>query len=91
MAKKAHNAKYAADILNEVFSLGVEDPRNIVSIKTGLHRRIHTDIYYGWANSVIISAYESANGDKEKQVSNVSNALASVRTYVLLLDCGAPF
>jgi len=27
------------------FSLGVEDPRNIVSIKTGLHRRIHTDIY----------------------------------------------
>jgi len=45
-------------------------PYNLVSLKTWLHRRLHTDEYYGWANSVIISAYHSANGNKARQRSN---------------------
>ena len=55
--------------------LGYNSPYNLVSLKTGLHRRLHTNEYYGWANSVIISAHNSANGNKAKQRSNVIGAL----------------
>ena len=67
VAKKAHNDKYAADILWEVLPYGVENSKNKLYIKTGLHRRLHTNAYYGWANSVVISAYKAAGEDRIKK------------------------
>ena len=90
VAKMARNAGYARTILRSV-GIGVNDKENLQLIKTGLHRRLHTDTYYGWSNSVVISAYESANGNSDLQKSNVLSALETIRAFVLMLDKRAPF
>ncbi|MDF1494827.1 AHH domain-containing protein [Caproiciproducens sp. CPB-2] len=91
VAKAAPNAAYAARILREVLPRGVEDSANKLLIKTGLHRRIHTNTYYGWANSVVISAYNAANGNIARQRTNVYGALTTIRSYVLSLDAVSPY
>jgi len=90
VAQKASNARYAREILQAV-GIGVNSPVNTVLIKTGLHRRLHTNSYYGWANSVVIAAYKAANGDLKRQRSNVLIALNTIRQYVLALNAVAPF
>ena len=91
VAKKAPNAKYAAAILRDVFEDGTENYENLMIIKTGLHRRLHTNAYYGWANSIVISAYNSALGNKTLQKSNVKKALRTIRVVVAMMDAIAPF
>ena len=90
VAKKAPNAQAARDILDDV---GIEynSPDNLVSLKTGLHRRLHTNLYYSWANSIVISAYHSANGDKTLQRAYVLTALNTIRMSLLLMDQVAPY
>ena len=75
VAKAAPNAKYAYAILVKVGIKPKTDSQNLVLIKAGLHRRLHTDLYYGWANSIIIRAYNLANGDYMQQQDNVKKAL----------------
>jgi len=91
VAKNAPNATYAAKILNEVLPLGTEDPMNLLLIKPGLHSRLHTNAYYGWANSVVISAYNSANGNKILQRVNVYVALGVIKEFVSTMNAVAPF
>ncbi len=90
VAKRAHNAKRAADILEDV-GLGVNHFENLILLKTGLHRRIHTDVYYGWANSMVISAFEAAQGNLSKQESNVKTALRSLRAFLNEMNRNAKF
>ena len=85
-AKKAKNAVHAAKILNEVLPNGVEDAQNKVWISTDIHRRIHTVPYYALVNEIIIFAYTSANGDKQKEESNVIAALGSLKVFIYSLD-----
>ncbi len=91
VAKAAPNASYAAKILRSVLPKGVEDSANKLLIKTGLHHRIHTNLYYGWANSVVISAYNSAKGNKAKQKTNVYAALTAIKAFVKFLDNISPY
>ncbi|MBQ7344495.1 MAG: AHH domain-containing protein [Oscillospiraceae bacterium] len=90
VAKRASNASYAKKILNAV-GIRIDPPLNLVSLKTGLHRRVHTNMYYGWANSVVISAYHSANGNKKAQYLNVVGALSVIRTFLLAMNEVSPF
>lgn len=64
--------------------------QNLVSLKTGLHRRLHTNTYYGFANSVIISAYDKGRNDYERK-RNVNLALGTLRTMLLSMDAFAPY
>lgn len=90
VAQRAPNASLARNILKKV-GIGYNSVYNLVSLKTGLHRRLHTNEYYGWANSVVISAYNSANGNKVMQKSNVIGALNTIRAYLLAMDAVSPF
>lgn len=81
-AKKAPNAIRAATILKEVLIRGVEDEANLVWVKTDVHRRLHTDLYYLVANKIIIIAFESANGNKQLQEANVRQALGFLETLI---------
>ena len=85
-AKKSVNARRAAAILNEVLPGGVEDPLNKVMLKTSVHRRIHTSLYYLLVNETIIAAYTQANGDKQKQYSNVVAVLGTLKTFLETLN-----
>ena len=90
VAKKAWNAAPAAAILNQILPNGVENPINKISIKTGLHRRLHTHLYYGIANAIVIHAYYSSN-DPIKQQQNVVVALGVLRGIVAYLNTMAPY
>ena len=90
VAKMAHNAEQARNVLRSV-GLNVESNLNKVSIKTGLHRRLHTNMYYGWANSVVISAYDAAKGNKAKQKTNVENALSQIKKLLQGLSSISPY
>jgi hypothetical protein len=85
-AKKAKNATKAATILNEVLPGGVEDAQNKILISTDVHRRIHTIPYYALVNELIIWAYESADGDKQKETANVIATLGALRVFITSLD-----
>ena len=90
VAKKAPNAQRARDILDAV-GIGYNSPYNLVLLKTGLHRRLHTNTYYGFANSVVISAYEAANGDPNLQLANVIIALDTLRRYLEAINAVSPY
>ena len=85
-ARKARNAEPAALILMEVLPNGVEDPENLVAVHTDVHRRIHTNLYYFLVNQMIIVAYESADGNKVLQQTNVRETLAYIRAFIEALN-----
>ena len=91
VAKAAHNATLAAKILREVLPLGTEDPANLIMIKPGLHARLHTNAYYGWTNSIVISAYNGAKGNIFLKKANVYTALAVIKSFVRSLNNASPF
>ena len=91
VAKKAINANLARAILASLGINYLSSKENLVEIKTGLHRRLHTNQYYGWANSVVISAYNAANGDYKKQLINVKTALANMKLILKGISDLSPF
>ena len=90
VAKEARNARPAAAILKETLPDGVENPLNKIRIKTGLHRRLHTKIYYGIANSYVIGAYYLGH-DAESRQQNVTISLLVLWTIVYNLNSAAPY
>ena len=91
VAKMAKNAKLARVILASVGIDYWNSSENLVKIKAGLHRRLHTNKYYGWANSVVISAYKAANGDLGKQSFNVKSALGNMKNILETISGLSPF
>ena len=86
VARKSPNAARAASILNKVLPGGVEDPLNKVLVKTSVHRRLHTNLYYTFANNLVIGAYLHADGNIQQQHSNVIAALTGLRVFVESLN-----
>ena len=89
VAQRAPGAAHAQKILAEL-EIGINDPVNTVSINTCLHRRLHTKLYYELVNIVIVGAYNSAGGDREQQIENVTSALKAIRSFIFVLDRTTP-
>ena len=85
-AKQAFRAAEAAGILNEILPGGVENPLNKVNLKTSVHRRIHNNVYYSLVNILVIEAYNSAAGDRQKQYDNVATVLGALRGFLESLN-----
>ena len=90
VAQNDRRAIPAATILNMIYPRGVNDAANIVSIKTSLHRRLHSNAYYIAVNFLIVSAYDLANGDVDQQRLNVQNTLNAIKTVLLGMSAMAP-
>ena len=89
VAQRATGADHTRRILAEL-EIGINDPVNTVSINTCLHRRLHTKLYYELVNIVIVGAYNSAGGDREQQMENVTSALGAIRSFIFVLDRMTP-
>ena len=89
VAQMAYNASLARSVLRTV-GIGINSRENRVLIKTGLHRRLHTNTYYGFANAVVISAYNKGSGNYQKRF-NVLNALKTLKGMILAMDAIAPY
>lgn len=90
VAKAAPNAGQAQAVLASV-GIGLNSIENLVYIKTGLHRRLHTNVYYGFTNSVVISAYRAGGNNPIQQRDNVILSLRGLKTFLLSLDQFAPY
>ena len=75
----------------KILFIGYNSPENLIILKIGLHRRLHTNLYYGWANSVVISAYNSANGDEMEQRIRVRAALSTIKGCLRAINQIAPY
>ena len=53
---------------------------------TGLHRRLHTNLYYEMLDIIIVSAYNSAGGDPVQQPENVRVALGTIKAFIVGLE-----
>lgn len=89
VAQRASGAAPAQKILADL-EIGIDEPVNKVSISTCLHRRLHTKLYYELVNIVIVGAYNSAGGDREQQMENVTSALGAIRSFIFVLDRMTP-
>ena len=85
VAQRATGADCARKILDEL-KIGIDEPINTVSINTCLHRRLHTKLYYELVDAIIVSAYNSACGDREQQTKNVKAALGTIKAFIVGLE-----
>ena len=85
VAQRATGADRTRKILDEL-KIGIDEPINTVSINTCLHRRLHTKLYYELVDAIIVSAYNSAGGDREQQTKNVKAALGTIKAFIVGLE-----
>ena len=90
VAKRSIHAAPAALILNSILPGGVENPVNKISIKTGLHRRLHSYLYYSMVNSTVIAAFCNSSNPVQQQA-NVVSALGILRGILEILNALAPY
>ena len=81
VARTSPHALMARSILREV-NIKIDSNENIIEIKTGLHRRLHTLTYYKLVDLIIVEAYESAGNDKIKQRDSVLSALGVIKNIL---------
>ena len=92
VARRAKNpyAVHARSILAKV-GININSQLNLVGLKTGLHRRLHTTAYYALTDTVITEAYESAKGDPVRQRQHVIAALNELRLFLLAMNRISPY
>lgn len=81
VARTDHRADVSRSIIEEV-GINVDSIENIVWVKTSVHRRMHTNVYHKWVESVITNAYNSANGNEVLQKVKVRSALKYLKKQV---------
>lgn len=89
VAKGSYKAIEARNVLNGI-GIGVEDVRNKIWLKKGLHRRLHTNTYYKMTNEIVVKCYNMTT-DKNKRRNNVLGALGIMKQTLNALDKMAPF
>jgi len=89
VAQTARKAQLARDVLKRV-GIGVNHKRNLVSIKTGLHRRLHTNKYYETINDIMNSAYSKKYSYSTNQL-RVFTALDLIKAWLLSKSFLSPF
>ena len=91
VAQNDPRAKPAQEILTEVGINRFNDPVNLVPLKTGLHRRLHNDLYYHYVNFEIVSAYNAAGGNPVLARENVYRKLNQISMMLQVWDAVVPY
>ena len=91
VAQKAKTAEPARRILEKVGIDYYNDEVNHVMLKTGLHRRLHSKLYYAWVNDRITQAYERGEGNLTLQREYVIFELGRIRMELQVLNEFFPY
>jgi len=70
--------------------LNVNNPQNLISIKTGLHRRLHTNKYYETINNIMNYAYNKKYSYKTNR-KRVIAALDAIKVWLKTKSFFSPF
>lgn len=87
VAQTAAAAKPARDKL-EAIGMSVHDSANLVALRTGMHKHLHTPVYYNFVNMYIVNAYNASPG---RESSAIRQALNQLRMFLLAISAGCPF
>ena len=68
----------------------INDPRNLVELKTGLHKRLHRKVYFALVNDRLKNAYKNGKNKKEK-TKKVDSAVGRLKAALKALNAKAPF
>ena len=90
VARKEALAEPAREVLKKLKIDVEEDGDNLTYIKTGLHKRLHTTVYYKFVNKIVERAEECGKTKLEK-VRNVRLALRFIEAMIIGLDKMAPY
>jgi len=90
VAKKSLNAHLARTALKGV-GYSVDDDVNLIRLKTGLHKRLHTNLYYEFANALVYQSYYAASGNPAQQKANVDATLGVLKVFLTGLNAMAPY
>ncbi len=74
--KKSPKSAIARKCFDDV-GLSVEDKFNKVPVKTGIHRRLHTNVYYGLINTGVLIAY-ALGRDRDSKANNIKAFVGTV-------------
>lgn len=89
VAKGAYKAKEARNALYGV-GISVDSNLNMIWLKKGLHKRVHTNNYYRMTNEIVVKCYNMTT-DRKKRENNVKGALKIMKQTLTALDKMAPF
>ena len=90
VAKGATKAKAAQNALANVGIKYKSDNRNLIRIKTGLHRRLHTNKYYAFVNELVVDAYNKGKSYTQRK-NNVEKVLKKLKNMISSMNKLAPF
>ena len=90
VAKTAKKAKLARRIYVTRTKHEIDDPRNLIPLKKGLHKRLHRKQYFELVNVIVSKAYHSTKTYKKK-VNKVDNAVKKIRNSLSIMNEASPF
>ena len=89
VAQTALLAKPSRDILSKV-GYTINSSVNLVKIKTGLHKRLHSTKYYMAVNAILGTAYSKKFSNSKNQ-QRVFAALTTIKVWLKIQSNSAPF
>ena len=90
VAKGSTKARAAQNALANVGIKYKSDNRNLIRIKTGLHRRLHTNKYYAFVNELVVDAYNKGKTYNQRK-KNVEKVLKNLKSMISSMNKLAPF
>jgi len=90
VAKGDHRVKEVRDILSDVGINYKTSSQNLIWLKTGLHRRVHTNRYYAMVNQMVINA--SKKGEKDgKTRRHIRSTLLYIKVFLRAMNKVSPY
>ncbi|MEY9975693.1 AHH domain-containing protein [Lysinibacillus sp. RC79] len=89
VAQTAPLAQAARNIIKNV-DIKINDKINLIELKTGLHRRLHTKLYYGAINVLMESSY-STKKKKNDNLKSVKAMYNLIKIWLGKFNAWAPF
>ncbi|WP_029504306.1 AHH domain-containing protein [Lachnoclostridium phytofermentans] len=91
VAQTAGAAKPARDILEKGdVNISVNADTNLVPLKTGVHKHLHTTIYYEMVNYYIINSYMAVTANESARVA-INRSLTEIKAILLAISNASPF
>ena len=89
MAQNAAAADPARQILDmKDVKIDINDPANLVTIKTGVHQHLHTSLYYTTINLIVCSTYKQGRSDNKFRI---EKKLLAVQGFLRTISNASPF
>ena len=90
VAKHHRSAQAARNYYVNKTDHEIDDSRNRIRLKTGLHKRLHRKVYFALVNDRLKNAYKKGK-NKDEKTEKVDSAVGRLKAALKALNAKAPF